>query len=176
MWAYNNQRSAEQAAALFCKPVFQELGYLDLWAGSVARMKADFEATDLADLFDLFILRIKRRGNFMYAVNHPRAWVLAHLGKLIALKIGMPRSVIDLDLEISDGLTDVVWPVYPEVAAALAVDGGSYRWRMDNWQLHDGPLAYTTAVFAQYAQAGILPGELVVDYPRQDLFDAVLSR
>ncbi len=175
VWAYQNGLSPENAARLFSRSTFESLGYLDSWGRSVAHLRQVFANYDMRNEFDHFYLHMKRRGNFMYSVNHPRSEAIVQLGKIIATKIGHSKDVYDKDIRISDGLTDVIWPLYPEVADALALEGGSYHWKLGG-QLHMiGVRNYIDFAYNNYRTLNIDPADIAIAYFDESRLGAVLG-
>ncbi|WP_151447304.1 WcbI family polysaccharide biosynthesis putative acetyltransferase [Lacisediminimonas profundi] len=175
VWAYRNGLSPEDAARLFTRSNYESLGYLDAWGPSVAHLRQVFANFDMREEFDKFYLHMKRRGNFMYSINHPRSDALVQLGKIIATKIGCSKDVYEQDIQISDGLTDVIWPLYPEVADGLALEGGSYQWKLGGHLRMEGVRNYVDFAYNNYRTVGIEPADIAIAYFDESRLDAVLG-
>lgn len=175
VWCYQHKLPVEKAAQLFNEASYRALGYLDGWAASVKHLKALFAITDLKDDFDRFLLRVKRSGNFMHSVNHPRAEVLAHLGRIIALRLGAGARVLDMEFEVDDGLGQNVWPMYPEIAASLSLPSHGYRWRIHDIIRLNTVADYLTYAYNGYVEQGIGPEDLYIVNGNDTLLDSVLG-
>lgn len=167
VWAYKNGMSPDQAAGLFNRGTFANLGYLSEWERSVARLRKAFTASHLAADFERFYLRIKRLGLFMYSATHPRAAALAELAKLIALKLGQDIMVRDADLPVLDALSHFIWPVYPDIAENLSLPSSGYVWQWGDGTRVRGLVPFLTHSFAQYRAKEIGPAD--IEIPGVDL-------
>jgi len=59
----------------------------------------------------------------MHAINHPKLFVLADLALVIVMREGM-SFFTDVENGIEDRIANgPTWPVYPEIARALEVEG-----------------------------------------------------
>jgi hypothetical protein len=162
VWAYRQGLNAADAAQFFNARTFRSLGYFECWDESVAQMKARFGASDVADFFQTFYLRVKRVGQFMHTTTHPMALPLTLLGKIAAIKIGAPKSVLDETIQLSDSLAHLRWPVYPEIAANLSLPTTGYIWKMHQATLKEdlcirGVEEFLEYCFAHYHAQGIAP-------------------
>lgn len=162
VWAYKSGMSPDNAAKLYNRATFANLGYLSEWDRSVARLRAAFAASSLAPDFDRFLLRIKRFGLFMYSATHPRAAVLAELAKLIAVKLGREEAIRDADVPALDALSHFIWPVYPEIAENLSLPASGYVWQWgDGTRIRDLE-PFLAHSFAQYQARGITPAAIAI--------------
>jgi hypothetical protein len=161
-WAYRAQMPPADAARLFNKETFANLGYLTNWDESVGRMQAAFAASDLADDFDRFYLSIKRLGLFMYSDTHPRPEVIAALAKLIALKLGRDEASLNLDVPAYDALSYFLWPVYPEIARNLSVPTTGYVWQLTDSERIEGLENFLKYSYDQYRAKGLAPEHIGV--------------
>lgn len=157
---------AEPAAlAFFRQEVFQTLGYFEEYAKAKAFALRQYmiKGKSIAELFS----RWERRGVFMHSFNHPKSHVLFDIASE-ALKVG---NVIDkappLELVQSDHLSgSVIWPVYPPLAAALNLSGGSYFFKSFG-STHGGtgevPLfglgEFVECCYADYRKSGALTSD-----------------
>ncbi len=166
--------AAERVPLLFTEPVMRALGYCNRWAGAQAALKMHFDASCLD--FASFFLAAKRLGVFMHSINHPAVEITTLLGKMVALRLGVPGAVMARPLPLPDPLLPlVVWPVHPPIAHALGVPGS------DNWAIgHDsfdlpGYIAYA---YAGYAACGASPDDMAWARPElgppPDVLDAVM--
>ncbi|HNC82430.1 MAG TPA: WcbI family polysaccharide biosynthesis putative acetyltransferase [Nitrospira sp.] len=173
LWAYAHGLDPTRTVGLFNTGTFKALGYLDRWAGSVARMQAAFAAANLD--FDRFFCAVKRDGVFMYTMNHPRISLLTWLAKLLALRLGRNETIWRKDIPISDALGRVeIWPVYPEVAHGLAVPG-SYTWFVERGRLVESLPDYVAYTFERYASTGVAPQDIEMMGADPAHYDRVLG-
>jgi len=128
-WAYFRGMAASQVPTLFCTARFSAMGYLNQWGQSVAELRQCFVKVGWASEFEPFFRRVQRNGVFMHSINHPQVNVLVELARLCALRLGAGPYVANQAVLVPDVLTGVIWPVYPAIAYALGVAGGSYQWR-----------------------------------------------
>lgn len=156
-WAYKNNVDLHDTIGLFNRGTYRQLGYFDQWQPSVDFLQRCFRACGLEAEFPLFFLNIQRTGNFMYSSNHPRIHVLLRLAKILALRMGHGRSVLQKHLELEDALSGTSWPMYPEIAGDLSLDGGSYNWKISPLQIYEGIPAYVEYCFQSYETEGLLP-------------------
>lgn len=129
LWAYMNKLKEREAQELFREEVYRELGYLDEWASSTALLKLGFEKCGFD--FGRWMRSVKRDGVFMYGINHPLPIALSNLAIQIVERefAGKHQHVDDVHKYVTDHLAHIVWPVYPEIADELGVEG-RYRWRV----------------------------------------------
>jgi hypothetical protein len=121
--------SVERIASCYNALFYRRLGYFDTFVPALAALKNDFKAHG----FDMSrtIERWRQNGPFMYSVNHPKPFVLADVAYEIAKRTGM--NILEYG-EYSDFYPDslclyAVYPVFPEIARYLKVDGGSYLFK-----------------------------------------------
>jgi len=121
--------SEKDTLSLFNSTVFDSLGYFTVWSSSASELAESFARCDLD--FSRWIRRVQRQGVFMYGINHPAQFALCELAAQIAEGIdNQPSDVVaDLPRLTKDYLAHIVWPVYPEIAKRLGLDG-SYHWRV----------------------------------------------
>lgn len=176
VWAYAHGLDLEQTAALYTPEVFAALGYFDAWRLATEALRKAFTESDLGARFADFFLHAKRRGCFMHTLNHPRVDTINHLARLIAEQLQLPLQRNLGPSEINDGLNSVIWPVYPAIADALGLDGGSYCWKFIGRQRYvDGLDDYLAQACAAYAEQGIAPAQLAITYQGTQTIDRVLG-
>lgn len=150
-WAYARGLSAEAAARLFTKAVFETLGYFDRWNADVKSLRRAFENAGLD--FAAFFLHVRSPAPFMHTPNHPNISVLVQMAREIALQLGANRRAVDAAVEraLPDGLATggSILPVYPEVAEALATRG-SYIWKIGEGKYVTNLEEYLRMSFAAY--------------------------
>ncbi len=165
VWCYARGMSVAQTVALFGASTFQALGYLDAWQRSVDALRKAFVDSDLAGDFADFFLHIKRCGVFMHSMNHPRVDVINHLASMVVRRLGLTIRRDIVMGEINDGLNNIVWPVYPAIADALGVAGGSYTWKfLAGHRFIDGLTDYVEQAFSAYVQQGIEPARMAIAF------------
>lgn len=127
-WAFCNGLSRREARALFRHDVFEALGYLDGWAPAVRALRLTFETAGLE--FTPWIRKVQRTGVFMHGLNHPVPSAMAAIAAQVARREGAAsfRDVPGVEQYLSDHLSHIVWPVYPDIARALGLTG-TYLWR-----------------------------------------------
>ena len=159
VWSFRNGVDARDAAKLFSKEVFAELGYFHRWKFSVEVLKRSFADSCLE--FNSFFHSVQRTGVFMYSINHPKISVLITLGKLIAHHLGEDGSIFDKDICVRDALIDSdKWPVYPEIGFELSLRS-AYEWRLSGHKISDLS-SYINFVFEEYTSQGISPGDITI--------------
>ncbi len=111
-----------RTAALFREDVFARLGYLDHWEPAVRELSAA-AAQGGFDL-DRELTRWARRGAFMHVMNHPKAFVLGDIARRLLREAGLDPAPVEIEDYLGDELVqDVVWPIYPPVAAQFGLTG-----------------------------------------------------
>ena len=114
---------SHQTALLFNSYVYRQLGYFDAY--QVA--KDEFLADCLRQGYDLSVAYNTwfTEGPFMHTINHPKIRLLATFTKLAASRAGLIDPMVPTSSELHKHLGHhVAWPVYPELAEAIGVEGG----------------------------------------------------
>jgi hypothetical protein len=120
--------TAEQTIELFNQDSFQSLGYLDDWNGSAKALLEAFANCGLDG--NQWLRRMATHGVFMHGINHPLPIAIFELMKQFA-EANLPtpdRAVAGAEQYLTDHLSHIVWPAYPEIAAILGLEG-TYLWR-----------------------------------------------
>lgn len=160
-WAYTQGLSVERTAALFCLEAYEGLGYLEAWPRAMDHLRRSFEASDLREDHARFALHMQRQGCFMHTPNHPGLAAMTLLARLAAQRAGIPVFEEPVPGELADGLSSTIWPVYPEIAHALSLAGGSHTWRfVARNQYVRGVPAFVQQAFRSYERQGIGPADL----------------
>lgn len=118
----------QRTQRMFNALAYRRLGYLDLFEMS-CRGIADRFARRGYDI-EPAVRRWGARGAFMFTVNHPRAYVIADLTKLVCRTHGV-GDVHDIDYAdfFPDELAQsAIYPVFPEIARAFGL-AGSYLFK-----------------------------------------------
>ena len=174
-WAYRNHYSIEETAQLFNAAAFKALGYFDAWKDSVNYLRQAFQVSELANDFEDFFFFVKRQGCFMHTFNHPKAFAVAKLCRLLCKKLSIqPLANLDLQEEATS-LSATRWPIYPEIASHLGVGNGDYCW-VFNHQPVNGLAQFVEQAFEDYRQIGITPENLELVNRDLALFDRVLNQ
>ncbi len=174
-WAYTQGLNVAQTSALFNASAYQGLGYFDAWPRAMEHLRRSFDATDLKPHFGSFALRLQRQGCFMHTPNHPGLGAQVLLARLAAQQAGLELLDEPVPGELTDGLASTIWPVYPEIARALALDGGSHTWKFVGRNSYvRGLQAYVEQAFRSYAAQGITPADLELRALNLEQLDAVL--
>lgn len=112
----------DQIANLFCSEVYEAVGFLDAWSSAWEGLVAQGARVNFP--LESMMLNWSRRGVFMHTLNHPRVFVLADLARAIVKQQGAQIRAGTSDAYISDDLiTSTVWPVYPEIAGRMSLEG-----------------------------------------------------
>jgi hypothetical protein len=177
VWAYGNGLGVDDTLDLFRREVFAALGYFGAWNDGVEWLRGAFGSAGLEARFAEFFLSVKRQGCFMYSTNHPKIGALACLARLMAEASGLPLARSLLPGELNDGLNGVVWPLYPDLADELGLEGGSYQWKfLASGTFVDSLAAYVEQMFSSYEEQGIRRGDIEIVDPHAGHVDRVLRR
>ncbi len=118
--AYHMGLPPQRAAELFNAYIYAVAGYFEEFAKAETYLlrAARFTSTPL----DEQLPQWKQRGVFVYIPNHPAVWVLMSIAERLAAQLDLPVS--PPEEELPDPLAQsVIWPVYPEIARRLDVEG-----------------------------------------------------
>lgn len=154
VWAYQHGLAVDKAAKLFNARTFEQLGYFERWNLSIKNLERRFENTALD--FAAFYRHIKRQGVFMYSFNHPTVDTLLWIAKAVARNMGAKSGVLDAAFYLPDVMRSTVWPIYPELADYLSLEGGSYVWKIEGDYFY-GLEAYIAHSFESYGRQNISP-------------------
>jgi hypothetical protein len=123
-YGHQNKLSIDAAVNLFDREIFEILGYFNNFSESKKYfLKMGNEANlPLSRLFDKW----KRKGVFMYSINHPKVFVLTDIVAAFLEREGIDYAKPGLDL-LQDHLAQgPCWGVYPEIARKLGVEGSFF--------------------------------------------------
>jgi hypothetical protein len=121
--AFSLGGDVEAAARLFNAEVFEKLGYFAEFEKAKSFMLKTFAqfGLDAASEWESWM----RQAPFMHTINHPRPVVVAGIAKMMAAKAELIGSHVKAPIPIHDSLSNsAIWPVYPEIGAALGLPGG----------------------------------------------------
>ena len=124
-WAYLTGRPLRTARELLRDEVFRALGYYGQWEASCAHMRI---ATTRCGLeFEAWLDRSLSTGVFMHGWIHPRPIAVAALAQQLVERDFAPpaMSAVVAERYMVDPRADYVWPVYPDIALALGVEGST---------------------------------------------------
>lgn len=151
---------ATRATGLFREEVFARLAYLDWWEPAVRELTGAAEQAGFA--LDRELTRWARRGAFMHLMNHPKAFVVGDIAKRLLRESGIEPAPVEVEDYLADELVhDVVWPIYPPIAAQFGLPG-SYLFKA---KARDGafPVLYDLPGFVAASYAlydGMAPSDL----------------
>jgi hypothetical protein len=179
VFAFRVGLSLQEANALFSDNVFATVGYYDIWNAS-ARELIDQAKSYFGFDFSSDLMSWSRRGIFMYSIVHPKPFVLASVARrlLETTRIPIENENFD-DYAIDDLARSEIFPVYPEIAARLGVNGG-YLFKRGNFHISHGVGEFLTlpqflaASYAVYKRAR--PEQIAHERMDAWLSDPALSR
>ena len=149
--AYLEGLGPEATAELFRESIYTRLGFYEAWNVAAAELLGS--ARDIMFPLEAELARWSRRGCFMHVLNHPKLFVLADIARRLATEAGLAPLVARVEDYLPDELAgDVVWPLYPDLAAHYGLVGTMLfkdRARQGDPKLYDLP-AFITASFAIY--------------------------
>ena len=90
----------------------------------------------------------------MYSINHPRMVVTWGLARLVAKRLAGQPPVLPDYLPHDYLASGAVFPVYPEVAESLGIQGGSYRFKPQSSYRTLGLREFIAGSYEVYKQAG----------------------
>lgn len=152
--AYRSGLCAADALQLYNARVFEQLGYLQHWADAREQLLARYASFGF-DVREQFV-QWSRHGAFMHMIVHPKMACLDSIARLLLVRQGL--HALDHGLLPHDNLANgPVFPVYPEIASGLGVEGG-YRFKLDGRYETIGLQQFLELNFDVYATCGdVLP-------------------
>jgi hypothetical protein len=122
LYGWFKSMSVRETLSLFREEVFQKLGFFDHWDRARKLLLEEGERSEL-DLESDFE-RWAKSGCFMYLPVHPKGFVLADIAASILHRMDIALNDVDAGTlpDIQKGRGH--WPVYPEIAARLGIEGG----------------------------------------------------
>lgn len=150
---FNSGFSERETELLYADSVYQAIGYYDVWPSERNNLIATFKNSGF-DLGETFLRWVRQPGSFMYGLNHPKINVIHDVAALVAQSTGL--SIVRSEHIPHDNLAStIVFPVYPEIARKLGIEGGSYYFKqLSSYRL----LSLTDFVdssFAEYRKHGV---------------------
>jgi glycosyltransferase involved in cell wall biosynthesis len=117
---YAKGLTIDETVSLFNRESYEKLNYFSQFEASRAELLRRDDGNDVKYAAEFFQIAVEHVP--LYTVNHPTAHALAPLASLIVHSTGQARPVIDV-VNIRNPLVESsIWPVYPEVATALALN------------------------------------------------------
>lgn len=110
---------------LFHENVFERLGFFEFFEAAKAQLLEEGRAAGLP--LDELFARWLAEGCFMHTGNHPKVGVMADIAHALLAKTDLDWKPVENPVDIQAG--GCGWPVYPEIAARLGIEGG-YAFRM----------------------------------------------
>jgi hypothetical protein len=120
---YLHGLSPEQTEKLFCRNIFERVGYFDYWDRSVRALVQEGRASRIE--IGPLIEKWRADGCFMHLGVHAKIAVLGDVAKAVLRRDGFVIATESPHQIVPDVLLDLgIWPVYPELAERLGVEGG----------------------------------------------------
>lgn len=177
VWGWRSGLDAAETAALFRSETFEALGYFRAWEQGLRDLRRAFADAGLGHRLADWFLAVKRGGCFMHSINHPHVDAVVQLARVLATEAGLPLRRDVRPGEINDGLNGTMWPVYPDIADRLGLDGGSYSWKyLAQNRFVDGVHAFVEQAFAGYERQAIGRTDLEITYQDAAPIDRALRR
>ena len=142
--------SRQRAVRLYNAYVYARLGYFDAYAAALDLMAEEWTALGL----DPSLWLVRRPEPFMHTINHPVPAVLEDVARQLLARSGFAATApthAPPDRLIGGG----TWPVYPEIAERLGVEGGTAYRRPG---LPDAPLEAAVAAAYDGLDAALADG------------------
>lgn len=112
--------SEARALGLYRESIYDSLGYFQRWDQARTALLENFAGHGF-DISARFI-DWSRRGPFMYSFNHPRVHCVRDVAETILARAGLGATYRDA-LPHDNLANGPIFPVYPEIAARLGVEG-----------------------------------------------------
>jgi hypothetical protein len=141
-FCWKHKLTKAETLKFFCEKTYQTLGYFDYWALAKKMLLSEEEFTGipLAHL----VRKWEQRGSWMYSLNHPKLFALVDIAKTLLEREGieiLPGVEEFVDDEMN---TENVWPIYPEIAKRLGLEGHYLFKRATPSVLRDMPVPMMT--------------------------------
>lgn len=121
VYGWMKKLSIKETLALFCEAVFEHLSYFEYMAHGDEYMLQEGLKTSI-DMAPL-LAGWKKRGCFAHSVNHPKLFVICDIARALLKNAGIECVVPEPERFLTDPLAEVIWPVYPEIAARIGTEG-----------------------------------------------------
>lgn len=157
--AYIAGKSEQDAAKLFNKAHFSELGYLNELQCSKEKLLSVFNThnIDLGERFEAW----SSDGNFLYTVNHPQAVVFFDIA-FVAMRNHYPELLSHVSVErVRETVDDymgkgLVWPVYSAISDFQGLPSTNESWRTSDVHLTGTYLDLQEFIHRSYERYGLL--------------------
>lgn len=119
---YSRGLSVDEIVASFNVDTFSRLGYLNVWE----KAKEDFlnECRDVGLPGESLFESWERQGCFMHSFNHPTIRVISDVAAELLKKLGIDIYNVNPARYLIDDLRAMpIWPIYPDIASALGIEG-----------------------------------------------------
>ena len=141
-FCWKHKLTKTETLKLFCEKTYKTLGYFDYWALAKKVLLTEGEFTGIS--LERLVQKWEQRGSWMYSLNHPKLFALVDIAKALLEREGieiLPGVEEFVDDEMS---TENVWPIYPEIAKKLGLDGHYLFKRATPSVLRDMPVPMMT--------------------------------
>src|SRR3954452_2250705 len=131
IYGWLNGLSVRETVRLFCDAVYERLGYYSYIEPSDRHLIETGERCriDMAPLLQEW----RKRGCFAHSINHPKLFAASGIARAALARHGFDIAVDRPEDYLQDPLTYWgIWPVYPEIAARLGVEG-SYGFKVPDF-------------------------------------------
>ena len=126
IYGWLNGLSVKETVRLFCDAVYERLGY---YTHRTFRQLPDGGRRAVPYRYGSGTGEWRKRGCFAHSINHPKLFVASDIARAALMRHGFDIAVERPEDYLQDPLTYWgIWPVYPEIAARLGVEG-SYGFR-----------------------------------------------
>lgn len=154
--------SAERTRALFRRDIFERSGFFSRWESERKKLLESFAAhgLDIADSFRTW----SRRESFMYGIDHSKARPIRDIARVFLRQCGIETNQTDI-VPADVIMAGCCFPVYPEVAEVLGVEG-SYMFKPhQDYRLIslEKFIEQSFALYGNYSPEEILPGPLFTE-------------
>lgn len=122
--------SETRTVAFFNGKTYEQLGWYQLWSNARSKLLHDLETSLGTDMTHAFV-RWSAGEPFMHSVNHPRIQCLRDVALAMLERASVHSNRTSLTPP-DNLLTSAVFPVYPEIAEAQSIPGGSYIFKIFN--------------------------------------------
>lgn len=132
-FAWKQGLSLRETKSLFNREIFAHVGYFEHAMPSAKMLIETGAAVSLP--LDALLERWGKLGCFMHTMNHPKLSVLADVTRAALIREGI-TYIPGIDQYVDDPLAlHPCWPVYPEIAETLGIEGSYYFKRSTNRSL-----------------------------------------
>ena len=127
-WGFINGLSVTDTLSLFNAGTYEALGYFDFWQTS--RQGLLNEGAMAGFSLGGFLDKWSRAGSFMHSINHPKLFAVADVAQELLTKSGLSSNSGATEYLSDEHADGPVWPVFPEIAEKLGIEG-HYRFKVE---------------------------------------------